>query len=421
MIRCFFNHHVWRCFLIRWWWQTCLSGKSSSGHLRWKEIAGTKLNMFVFSPVSFSVCRYWPEMLSQLTYLSRLQYTCKYVPTCFITEVDAFVLTKHVDFAETKSKAFRHVWWLASLARLLVACCVAMIQNCASLWCSYASLFSWGHNPRLERTRSDGSLSSAVPSAFFVRPGPQALVGGRERWAAATSRCSHMIRVYNQKMDISQQEYKREHQGNPIIWDRATDSVPLRHIAALSFPGPQALVGGRERWAAATSRCSHMIRVYNQKMDISQQEYKREHQGNPIIWDRATDSVPLRHIAALSFPQPTNLRRLPGPPVYIFSGDGKPPWLGGPKAHTPHDIFIHVGFESLRFLFFFWFTWKWDFATLPFDTRRHDTRYTCPGSSSGLMILKGSDGVPWPCHQPRYIYRHFFPIESMITFGLQCQ
>ena len=247
MIRCFFNHHVWRCFLIRWWWQTCLSGKSSSGHLRWKEIAGTKLNRFVFSPVSFSVCRYWPEMLSQLTYLSRLQYTCKYVPTCFITEVDAFVLTKHVDFAETKSKAFRHVWWLASLARLLVACCVAMIQNCASLWCSYASLFSWGHNPRLERTRSDGSLSSAVPSTFFVRPGPQALVGGRERWAAATSRCSHTIRVYNQKIDISQQEYKREHQGNPIIWDRATDFIPLRHIAALSFPSPPTSVACQVR------------------------------------------------------------------------------------------------------------------------------------------------------------------------------
>ena len=110
-------------------------------------------------------------------------------------------------------------------------------------------------------------------------------------------------------------------------------------------------MGGRERWAAATSRCSHTIRVYNQKMDISQQEYEREHQGNPIICDRATDFVPLRHIAALSFPQPTNLRRLPGPPVYIFWGDGKPPWLGGPKAHTPHDILIHVGFESFRFLF----------------------------------------------------------------------
>ena len=147
---------------------------------------------------------------------------------------------------------------------------------------------------------------------------------------------------------------------------------------------------------------------------------KREHQGNPIIWDRATDFVPLRHIAALSLPQPTNLRRLPGPPVYIFWGDGKPPWLGGPKAHARHYISIHVDFASHRCPFF-WFTWKWDFATLPLDTRRHDTRYTCPGSSSDLMILKGSDGVPWPCHQPRYIYRHFLPIESMITFGLQCQ
>ena len=25
---------------------------------------------------------------------------------------------------------------------------------------------------------------------------------------------------------------------------------------------------------------------------------------------------------------------------------GKPPWLGGPKAHSPHDMFIHAGFEA---------------------------------------------------------------------------
>ena len=103
--------------------------------------------------------------------------------------------------------------------------------------------------------------------------------------------------------------------------------------------------------------------------------------------------------------------------VHIFWGDGKPPWLGGPTAHARHYIPIHVGFASHRCPSF-WFAWKWDFATLPLDTCTHDTRYTCPGSSSGLMILKGSDGVPWPCHQPRYIYCHFLPIESMITFGL---
>ena len=32
------------------------------------------------------------------SWLSRLQYICKYVPTCFSTEVDAFVLTKRFGF-----------------------------------------------------------------------------------------------------------------------------------------------------------------------------------------------------------------------------------------------------------------------------------------------------------------------------------
>ena len=32
--------------------------------------------------------------------------------------------------------------------------------------------------------------------------------------------------------------------------------------------------------------------------------------------------------------------------LYFFSGDGKPPWLRGPKAHSPHDMFIDAGFES---------------------------------------------------------------------------
>ena len=55
----------------------------------------------------------------------------------------------------------------------------------------------------------------------------------------------------------------------------------------------------------------------------------------------------LYHIVILCVSQPRNVRRLPGPPVYtFFSGDGKPPWLGGPKAHSPHDMFIDAGFES---------------------------------------------------------------------------
>ena len=83
--------------------------------------------------------------------------------------------------------------------------------------------------------------------------------------------------------------------------------------------------------------------------------------------ERSTRATLLYDIIVLGLSQPLVRCLLPGPPVYIFLGDGKPPWLGGPKAHTPHDIFIHVGFESLRFLFS-WFTWKWDFATLSTHT-----------------------------------------------------
>ena len=77
--------------------------------------------------------------------------------------------SRNMSTSQKKSKAFRHVWLFASLAWLLVACCVAMIENCASLWCSYASPFSWGHDPGLERTGSDGSLSWTVP--VFSRAG----------------------------------------------------------------------------------------------------------------------------------------------------------------------------------------------------------------------------------------------------------
>ena len=137
---------------------------------------------------------------------------------------------------------------------------------------------------------------------------------------------------------------------------------------------------------------------------------------------RSTRAIPLNRIVILCLSQPRNVRRLPGPPVYTsFWGDGKPPWLGGPKAHSPHDMFIHAGFESDHFLSFSGSHENGTSPHHPIDTCTHDIRYTCPGSSSGLMILKGSDGVPWPCHQPRYIYCHFLPIESMITFGRQGQ
>ena len=127
----------------------------------------------------------------------------------------------------------------------------------------------------------------------------------------------------------------------------------------------------------------------------------------------------LFHLESLGAENHENVRRLPGPPVYTpFWGDGKPPWLGGPKAHSPHDMFIHAGFESHHFLFFSGSHGNGTSPHHPIDTCTHDIRYTCPGSSSGLMTFNGGDGVPWPCHQPWYIYCHFLPIASMITFGL---
>ena len=88
--------------------------------------------------------------------------------------------------------------------------------------------------------------------------------------------------------------------------------------------------------------------------------------------ERSTRAIPLYHIVILCLSQPRNVRRLPGPPVYTFFGRWQTTLVGGPQAHSPHDILIHVGFESLRFLFFR-FTWKWDFATLPH--RHMHTRY----------------------------------------------
>ena len=59
-------------------------------------------------------------------------------------------------------------------------------------------------------------------------------------------------------------------------------------------------------------------------------------------------------------PSPQSSPPLPGPPVFsiFFGGDGKPPWLRGPKAHTPHGTFLHVGFESLRFLSIYGSHWN---------------------------------------------------------------
>ena len=137
--------------------------------------------------------------------------------------------------------------------------------------------------------------------------------------------------------------------------------------------------------------------------------------------ERSTRAIPLYHIVILCLSQPRNVRRLPGPPVYTsFWGDGKPPWLGGPK-HTALMTSLYMLVSSHIISFFSGSHGNGTSPRHPIDTCTHDMKYTCPGSSSGLMTFNGGDGVPWPCHQPWYIYCHFLPIESMITFGLQCQ
>ena len=130
--------------------------------------------------------------------------------------------------------------------------------------------------------------------------------------------------------------------------------------------------------------------------------------------ERSTRAIPLYHIVILCLSQPRNVRRLPGPPVYTsFWGDGKPPWLGGPKAHSPHDIFIHAGFESHHFLFFR-FTWKWDFATPPH--RHMHTRYKV--YVSRLLLRSYDFQWRWWCTMadghllslpPNWIYDNLWP------------
>ena len=138
--------------------------------------------------------------------------------------------------------------------------------------------------------------------------------------------------------------------------------------------------------------------------------------------ERSTRAIPLYHLVILCLSQPRNVRRLPGPPVYTsFWGDGKTTLVGGPQSTQPSWHVYTCWFRVRAFPFFSGSHGNGTSPRHPIDTCTHDIRYTCPGSSSGLMTFNWSDGVPWSRHQPWYIYCHFLPIESMITFGLQCQ
>ena len=137
--------------------------------------------------------------------------------------------------------------------------------------------------------------------------------------------------------------------------------------------------------------------------------------------ERSTRAIPLYHIVIRCLSQPRNVRRLPGPPVYTFFGRWQTTLVGGPQSTQPSWHTYTCWFRVTSFPFFSGSLGNGTSPPYPIDTCTHDIRYMCPGSSSGLMTLNGRDGVPWPCHQPWYIYCHFLPIEPVITFGLQCQ
>ena len=139
--------------------------------------------------------------------------------------------------------------------------------------------------------------------------------------------------------------------------------------------------------------------------------------------ERSTRAIPLYHIVLLFLSQPRNVRRLQGPPVYIFFGRWQTTLVGGLQSTQPSWHIYTCWFQVASFPFLFRFTWKWDFAvaTLPLDTCTHDIRYRCPGSSSGLMTFKWKWWCTMALPSAMYIYCHFLPNESVITFGLQCQ
>ena len=107
--------------------------------------------------------------------------------------------------------------------------------------------------------------------------------------------------------------------------------------------------------------------------------------------------------------------------LYFFLGRWQTTLVGGPQSTQPSWHVYTCWFRVRAFPFFSGSHGNGTSPHHPINTCTHDIRYTCPGSSSGLMTFNWSDGVPWSRHQPWYIYCHFLPIESMITFGLQCQ
>ena len=138
--------------------------------------------------------------------------------------------------------------------------------------------------------------------------------------------------------------------------------------------------------------------------------------------ERSTRAIPLCHIVILCC-VPAQKRSPPARSarLYFFFREMANHLGWGAPKHTALMTSLYMLVSSHIISFFSGSHGNGTSPRHPIDTCTHDIRYTCPGSSSGLMTFNGGDGVPWSRHQPWYIYCHFLPIESMITFGLQCQ
>ena len=82
-----------------------------------------------------------------------------------------------------------------------------------------------------------------------------------------------------------------------------------------------------------------------------------------IIWKGSTRATLLYDIIVLGLSQPLVCCLLPGPPRLYFLGRWQNHLGWGAPKHTPLMTYLYMLVSSRFVSFFFWFTWKWDFAT----------------------------------------------------------
>ena len=133
--------------------------------------------------------------------------------------------------------------------------------------------------------------------------------------------------------------------------------------------------------------------------------------------ERSTRAIPLYHIVILCLSQPSNVRHLPGPPVYTFFGEMANHLGWGTPKHTALMTCLYMVVSS-RIIIFFRFTWKWDFTTPPH--RHMHARYKV--YVSRLLLRSYDFQLKWWCTMvtpstmvhllslpPNWIYDNLWP------------